>query len=92
MQINQTTIDISTCQPKYVENLLKWFNMQGCKLVSIPIVVGRKLIKEDETSLHNPILYIFLIGILMYLITTRLDIMFVVGLVAKFMHQPHESH
>ena len=28
----------------------------------------------------------------MYLTSTRIDIMFVVSLVARFMHQPHESH
>jgi hypothetical protein len=76
MQIKQTVAGISIGQSKYVEDLLKRFNMQGCKPVSTPIVVGSKLMKEDETPLCNATLYRSLIGSLMYLITTRLDIMF----------------
>jgi hypothetical protein len=48
--------------------------------------------KEDETTLCNATLYRSLIEILMYLTTTGPDIMFVLNLVARFMHQPHESH
>lgn len=33
-----------------------------------------------------------MVGSLMYLTTTRPDIMFSINLVARFMNQPHESH
>ena len=66
--------------------------MEGYKPMSTPIVVESKLMKEDETPLCNATLYRSIIGILMYLTTTRIDIMFVVSLVFRFMHQPHETH
>ena len=37
-------------------------------------------------------LYRQLVGKILYLTHTRPDLSFVVGLVARFMHQPHESH
>jgi hypothetical protein len=80
MQIKQTTAVVSIGQSKYVEDLLKRFNMHGCKPVSTPSLVRNILMKEDETPLCNATLYRSLIESLMYLRTTRLDIMFVVSL------------
>ena len=89
MQIKQTTTRISIGQFKYVEDLLKRFNIQGCKPVNTPLVVGSKLMKEDETPLCNATLYRYLIDSVTYLTASRPDIMFVVSLVVTFMHQPH---
>ena len=92
MQIQQTSAGISICQDKYIEDMLKRFIMQNCKPVSTPLVVGSKLMKDDESPLCDATLYRSLIGSLMYLTSTRPDIMFAVSLVVKFMHQPHQSH
>ena len=66
--------------------------MQNCKSLSTPLVVGSTLMKDDESPLCDATLYRSLIGSLMYLTSTRPDNMFAVSLVARFMHQPHESH
>ena len=92
LQIRQTAAGISICQTKYVEDMLRRFNMQNCKAVSTPLVVGSKLMKVDESPLCDATLYRSMVGSLMYLTTTRPDIMFSVSLVARFMNQPHESH
>jgi hypothetical protein len=60
--------------------------------MSTPLFVGRKLMQEDESSLCDATLYGSMVGILMYLTTTRPNIMFFVILVARFMNKPHESH
>ena len=60
--------------------------------MSTPLVVRSKMMKDDEIPLCDATLYRSLIGSLMYMTSTRLDIMFVVSLVSRFMHQPHESH
>jgi hypothetical protein len=92
MQIQQKTEGISICQAKYIEDMLKRFIIQNCKPVSTPLVVGSKLMKDDESPLCDATLYRSMIGSLMYLTSTRPYIMFVVSLVSRFMHQPHESH
>ena len=66
--------------------------MKYYKLVGTPIVVSCKLMKEDSTPLVDVFFYKYLVDILMYLINIRLDIMFAVSLVARFMHSPHEYH
>jgi len=76
MQIKQIYAGISISQSKYVEDLLKRFNIQGCKPVNTPLVVGSKLMKEDVTPLCDATLYRSMIGSLMYLTATRIEIMF----------------
>ena len=39
---------IFICQKKYVESILKKFKMENCNVVTIPLVVNEKFIKEDE--------------------------------------------
>jgi hypothetical protein len=92
MQIQQTTEGISICQAKYIEDMLKRFIMQNYNPVSTPIVVGSKLMKDDESPLCDATLYRSMIGSLMYLTSTKPNIMFVVSIVARFMHQPYKSH
>jgi len=38
---------------KYVENLLKKFKMDNCKIVATPLVVNEKLLKEDGAEKTN---------------------------------------
>ena len=56
---------ISICQDKYIEDMLNRFIMQNCKHVSTPLVVGSKLMKDDESPLCDATLYRSLIGSLM---------------------------
>lgn len=64
--------------------MLENFEMESYKPVSIPMIIGCKLSNKDELEEINQTLYRFLIGILLYVTTTRLDIMHEVGLVARF--------
>jgi len=49
--------------------------MEDCKPVCTPMVTGYKLIKDDESTEVNQPMYHSMIGILLYLTTSRLDIM-----------------
>eukprot|EP00253_Pinus_taeda_P005205 PITA_05205 len=53
---------------------------------------GLKLSKEDCSSNVNPTLYKIMIGSLMYLTATRLDIMYAVSFVSRFMERSKETH
>lgn len=66
--------------------------MKDCKPVDTLIVLDTKLMKKDSNPLLDATLYQSLIGSLMYLIATLLDIMYAFILMARFMHSPHESY
>lgn len=66
--------------------------MQNNKTASNATVMGLKLSKEDCNNNVNPTLYKSMIGSLMYSTATRLDIMYAVSLVSRFMETPKETH
>eukprot|EP00253_Pinus_taeda_P016764 PITA_16764 len=72
--------------------VLKRFNMQNSKAAMTPTVMGLKLTKEDSSKDLDPKLYKSIVGILMYLTTTRPDIMHAVSLISKFLERPKETH
>eukprot|EP00253_Pinus_taeda_P032734 PITA_32734 len=91
-EVKQTVKGIILSQAEYVEDILERFKMQNSKSAPTLTVMGLKLSKEDYSSNVNPTLYKSMIGSLMYLIATRLDIMYAVSLVSRFMETPKETH
>lgn len=90
MQVKQSPGGIFITQTKYVDDLWVRFAMKDCRPVETLVVIGCKLMKEDS-SLVDATLYNSLVGSLLYLTATRPNAMFVVILVVRFMHSPHES-
>eukprot|EP00253_Pinus_taeda_P004619 PITA_04619 len=88
----EPTLYIKENDDKYVERVLKRFNMQNSKATVTPTVVGLKLTKEDSSKDFDPKLYKSIVGSLMYLTVTRPDIMHAVSLISKFMERPKETH
>ena len=72
--------------------MLKKFQMQYCKPVGTPIVTGCKLSKIDDSENVEQKIYISIIGNLLYVTTTRPDVMNVVCQVAQFQSSPKDSH
>ena len=66
--------------------------MSECKVVSTSLEYIAKLYNDDVTKGANVTLYRLLVGSLNYLTTTRLDIVFLVGILSQFMDKPCESH
>lgn len=66
--------------------------MISCKLVNIPIALGTKLSKKDEGPSVDSTFYKSLVGSLLYLTTTRPDILFATSFVSRFMKSPEDSH
>jgi hypothetical protein len=92
IEVDQSDDAIIICQTKYANEVLKRFRMLNCKPAAIPMAIGTKLSKYDEGCYVDPTLYNKLVGILMYLTTTRPDIMFVVSLIFRFMETPKSTH
>ena len=84
LQISQLNDGIFISQSKYIKEMLKKFGMEDCKPVSTPMITGCKLSKDDESKEVDQKLYRSMIGSLLYVTTSRLDVMQVVGLVARF--------
>jgi hypothetical protein len=66
--------------------------MINSKLSPTLAITGLKLRKQDEGSKVGPTLFQILVRNLMHLIETRLDIMYRVSLISRFMETPKESH
>ncbi|KAF3660762.1 putative transcription factor TCP14-like [Capsicum annuum] len=92
MEIKQGCNEIFICQKKYVREILKKFHMENYKATSTPMNPKEKLIKEDGTDKVNEGNFRSLIGCLMYLTTTRPDILFVVSRLSRFIHYATEMH
>jgi len=92
LQITQTKKGIFISQTKYVKELLKKFGMEDSKLMSTPMSTKCKLSKDGDSPKADQKKYRSMIGGLLYLTQTRLDIMNVVVLVDRFQADPRESH
>ena len=66
--------------------------MEYSKLVGTPIVIGCKLSKDDESMEVDHTIFRSMIGNLLYVTTTRPDVMQAIGLVARFQSAPKETH
>jgi hypothetical protein len=92
LHISQLDEGIFISQTKYIKEMLKKFRMEDCKPVSTPMVTGCKLRKDDESKEADQRLYRSMIGNLLYVTTSRPDVMQVVGQVARFQATPKETH
>jgi hypothetical protein len=88
------TGEIFPSQGKYTMEILKKFGMTDCKSRPTPMVMNLKKLSETSSDLGeiDPHLYRQLIGSLMYLVNTRLDICYVVSVLSQFMSQSRQTH
>ena len=66
--------------------------MEDCKPAPSPFQSGVKIFATCTSPEVDATLYRQLVGSLLYLTHSRLDLSFVVGRVACYMQTPHESH
>lgn len=92
LQVLQSKEGISLSQSKYAYDLLRHFHMEDCKPTPSPFQFGAKLSFTCTSPAVDATLYCQLVRKLLYLTHTRPDLSFVVGLIAWFMKNPHESH
>ena len=92
LQVHQMKYGIYITQSKYVKEILKTFGLEDSKLVSIPMVTGHKLSKNDDLTKVNQTLYRSMIGKFQYVVHKKPDIALCVGIVARFSANPRENH
>ena len=79
-------------QEKYAKNLVKRFSLDSKKHTSTPMSSSTKLSRDAAGVEVDRTLHRSMIGSLLYLTASRLDIAFSVGVCARFQAAPKESH
>ena len=92
LQVKQRKDGIFISQEKYVRNLVKKFGLDSKMHASTPMSSFTKLSLDSSRVEVSPTLYRSIIGSLLYLTASRLDIVFIVGVCACYQAAPKESH
>ncbi|GJR96104.1 uncharacterized mitochondrial protein-like protein [Tanacetum coccineum] len=79
-------------QDQYVDEILKKFGFLTVKTASTSMETSKPLMKDEKVKDVNVYLYRSMIGSLMYLTSSRPNIMFVVCACARFQVTPKVSH
>nr|GEV00126.1 hypothetical protein [Tanacetum cinerariifolium] len=80
------------CQDKYVLEILKKFAFSNVKKASKPMEIPKPLLKDKDGEEVDVHMYRSMIGSLMYLTSSRPDIMFAVCACARYQVTPKVSH
>lgn len=92
MGIMQTNKGVFIHQSKYAKSLMVKFGLEDCKPVSILLSIGEKLKKVNGSELADESIYIKIVGSLLYLTATILDLMYAASLLSRFMNSPIKKH
>ena len=92
IEVSQVKEGIFISQKKYTKSILQKFKMMDCRSVTIPLASNEKFRKDDGEKKVNSSLFRSLIGSLLYLTSTRQDIMFAASLLSRFMQEPSQVH
>jgi hypothetical protein len=92
VQVKKTKDGTFICQRKYVNDLLNRFGMDNSKPIKTPMSTNAHLDLDEGGNLVDLKLYRSMIGCMLYLTTSRPDIMFSVYMCARFQASPKECH
>lgn len=92
LQIIQTLADIFIHQQKYIKELLEKFGMLNTKPSDTPMATTTKLDRDERGINIGATKYSGMIGSLLYLTASKPDIVFSVGVCARFQATPKKSH
>jgi hypothetical protein len=91
-QIKQMKEGTFLYQTKYVKDMLKRFDMADSKPIKTPMALNGHLDLNEEGKLVDQKVFRSMIGSLLYLCASRLDIMLSVCMCARFQANPKECH
>ncbi|GJX08231.1 putative ribonuclease H-like domain-containing protein [Tanacetum coccineum] len=92
LQVKQKKDGIFISQDKYVAEILKKFGFTKVKTASTPMETQKPLLKDEDGEEVDVHMYRSMIGSLMYLTSSRPDIMFAVCACARYQVNPKVSH
>ena len=92
MEVWQSTEGIFLGKGKYAMDILKRFRMLECKEMTTPMESNLKLMSDDSSESVDATMYHHMIGSLMYLTNTRIDICFAMNTLSQFLTDPRHVH
>nr|GEW67037.1 uncharacterized mitochondrial protein AtMg00810-like [Tanacetum cinerariifolium] len=92
LQVNQSPCCIFINQSKYVLEILKKYGMESCDPVGTPMKIKDKLDLDQNETPVDATKYRSMIGALMYLTSSRPDIVHATCLCARYQAKPTEMH
>nr|GEV95975.1 ribonuclease H-like domain, reverse transcriptase, RNA-dependent DNA polymerase [Tanacetum cinerariifolium] len=92
IEVTQIGGVITIRQTGYINKILKETSMMECNDTKIPMDPGTKLVKAEDGNSVDATYYRSLIGSLRYLLHTRPDLSYSVGLLSKFIEDPKDHH
>ncbi|GJS90088.1 retrovirus-related pol polyprotein from transposon TNT 1-94 [Tanacetum coccineum] len=92
LQVKQKKDGIFISQDKYVDEILKKFGFTEVKTASTPMETQKPLLKDEDGEEVDVHMYRSMIGSLMYLTSSRPDIMFAVCACARYQVNLKVSH
>ncbi|KAL4573963.1 hypothetical protein LXL04_020785 [Taraxacum kok-saghyz] len=92
LNIRQSQEGIFINQESFTKKLLEKFGMEKGSRIKVPMAFGTRLYPSPEQPAADQTLYRSMIGSLLYLTSSRPDIMFAVCYCARYQSNPRESH
>jgi hypothetical protein len=92
IEVIQSPKGIWLLQRQYALNKLSEYGMTGCKPISIPLEQKVKLSAYEGDLVEGTTMYRRIVGNLIYMIVTRPDLNYAVGVVSQFMQTPQKPH
>ncbi|GKE58725.1 uncharacterized mitochondrial protein-like protein, partial [Tanacetum coccineum] len=92
LQVKHKKDGIFISQDKYVKEILKKFGFTKVKTASTPMETQKPLLKDEDGEEVDIHMYRSMIGSLMYLTSSRPDIMFLVCACTRYQVNPKVSH
>ena len=92
LQVKQTPEVFFANQSNYIFDILSKYKLSKSSIMRTPMMIGSKLYADSDGKLAECKLYRGMIGSLLYLTTSRHDIMFSICLCARYQSNTKESH
>jgi hypothetical protein len=92
IQVDQKEGQTTLYQGAYTLKILEQVGMKGYNSCQVPMENRLRLRKNDKIELVDKTKYRSIVGSLRYLVNTRPDIAYVVGIVSRYMEEPGAGH